>query len=122
VVVVQLIELLNDFSVACLRPSWHISILNQFLIVFSINLRLQEDGAFAFRGIPYARPPVGDLRWKPAQPLDDMKYCWNGTYKAHNSTPPCWQIWPDGVRFTHIYPLLTALLSCYKKIQAPTCA
>lgn len=55
-----------------------------------------EDSAFAFRGIPYAVPPVGENRWKPAQIIDNIDFCWNGTLKAHNSTPVCWQTYADG--------------------------
>ncbi|XP_058066742.1 neurotactin [Anopheles bellator] len=55
-----------------------------------------EDGSFAFRGIPYAVPPVGENRWKPAQPIESIEHCWNGTLKAHNSTPVCWQFYADG--------------------------
>lgn len=55
-----------------------------------------EDSAFAFRGIPYAIPPIGANRWRPAQVINDIDYCWNGTLKAHNSTPVCWQSFADG--------------------------
>lgn len=51
-----------------------------------------EDSAFAFRGIPYAVPPVGEDRWKPARLVDNINDCWNDTFKAHNATPPCIQI------------------------------
>ena len=27
-----------------------------------------EDGLFAFKGVPFAAPPVGDLRWLPPRP------------------------------------------------------
>lgn len=54
------------------------------------------DGAFAFYGIPYARPPVGDLRFKYAKPLNNLKYCWNGTFLAHNETNACLQILSNG--------------------------
>ncbi len=33
-----------------------------------------------FRGIPYAAPPVGQLRWKAPQPVQP----WNGVLKAYN--------------------------------------
>ena len=33
----------------------------------------------AYRGIPYAAPPVGDLRWKPPQPVEN----WQGLLEAH---------------------------------------
>uniref|UniRef100_A0A6V7IAC1 Carboxylesterase type B domain-containing protein n=1 Tax=Bracon brevicornis TaxID=1563983 RepID=A0A6V7IAC1_9HYME len=50
-----------------------------------------EDGGFAFRGIPYALPPVDDLRWRPAKPIEIIEHCWNGTYLAHNSSNSCYQ-------------------------------
>lgn len=55
-----------------------------------------EDSAYAFRGIPYAVPPVGENRWRPAQLIDSIDECWNGTLKAHNSSDTCWQIYANG--------------------------
>ena len=28
-----------------------------------------QDGLFVFKGVPYAAPPVGKLRWLPTEPL-----------------------------------------------------
>ena len=45
-----------------------------------------------FRGIPYAAPPVGDLRWRPPEPPAS----WEGVRSALESGFPCWQrISPD---------------------------
>lgn len=57
---------------------------------------LYEESAFAFRGIPYAVPPVGENRWRPAQVIDNIDLCWNGTFLAHNSTPVCMQTTANG--------------------------
>ena len=37
-------------------------------------------GSFGISGIPYAAPPVGDLRWQPPQPPGD----WDGELDATN--------------------------------------
>lgn len=55
-----------------------------------------EDSAYAFRGIPYAVPPVKENRWKPAKSISKLEDCWTGTLKAHNSSQTCWQIYGNG--------------------------
>ncbi|MBQ6577033.1 MAG: carboxylesterase family protein [Bacteroidales bacterium] len=34
----------------------------------------EKPGVFAYKGIPYAAPPVGDLRWKAPQPVKPWDY------------------------------------------------
>ncbi|XP_077564393.1 acetylcholinesterase-like [Haemaphysalis longicornis] len=41
----------------------------------------------AFLGIPYAAPPIGDLRFERPRPVTP----WNGTYNAKEIRAPCWQ-------------------------------
>src|ERR1700722_10915829 len=45
------------------------------------------DATTAFYAIPYAAPPVGNLRWKAAQPV----VRWKGTRDATQPPPPCIQ-------------------------------
>ncbi|MFC1948037.1 carboxylesterase/lipase family protein [Chloroflexota bacterium] len=42
-----------------------------------------EDGLYAFRGVPYAAPPVGKLRWMPPAPLES----WDGVRPAEKFGP-----------------------------------
>src|SRR5690349_24975412 len=43
--------------------------------------------AHAWRGIPYAKPPVGNLRWRAPQPAPP----WTGVREAITAGPPCLQ-------------------------------
>lgn len=47
----------------------------------------QEDGLTVYRGIPFAAPPVGDLRWRPPQTAAK----WSGTRVADKYAPACIQ-------------------------------
>jgi para-nitrobenzyl esterase len=42
-----------------------------------------KDGIASFKGIPFAAPPVGDLRWRSPQPVKP----WEGVRKADNYAP-----------------------------------
>src|SRR5437660_6943107 len=42
-----------------------------------------ENGVRTFKGVPFAQPPVGDLRWKPPQPAKD----WDGVREAKAFAP-----------------------------------
>src|SRR5262245_4700636 len=44
---------------------------------------LAVDGGYAFRGLPYAAPPTGELRWRPPQP--EAK--WQGVRDATQFAP-----------------------------------
>ena len=46
-----------------------------------------EAGVSVFRGVAFAQPPVGDLRWRPPVAVD----AWNGTRAATEFGPACWQ-------------------------------
>ena len=45
---------------------------------------LTSDGQVrAFEGIPYAMPPIGDLRWQPPQPAEKWKGVLDATHFGH---------------------------------------
>ncbi len=46
---------------------------------------VEENGITVFRGIPFAAPPVGELRWRPPQPVKK----WDGVLKADKFAPAC---------------------------------
>ena len=64
------------------------------------GIRTKSQNIQSFRGIPYAKPPVGDLRWRPPQKPDN----WDKVLPAHEFGTPCWQphsenafVWSRGI-------------------------
>lgn len=49
---------------------------------------LRENGLDIYKGIPFAAPPVGNLRWRP--PVQAAS--WTGTRKADTFAPACMQV------------------------------
>jgi para-nitrobenzyl esterase len=46
-----------------------------------------SDGVLVFKGIPYAAPPLGELRWQPPRPVAP----WQGELAAASFSKHCWQ-------------------------------
>jgi para-nitrobenzyl esterase len=53
----------------------------------SLSGTTTDSGIRVFKGIPYAAPPVGDLRWRPPQPPAK----WNGVRQADKFSDSCMQ-------------------------------
>ncbi len=73
-------------------------ILFAIFVAAPVNVQVKTDGGSlegsslasgvrVFKGIPYAAPPVGDLRWKPPQPPKQ----WSGVKKADKFSDSCMQ-------------------------------
>ncbi len=50
--------------------------------------KVLPSGVRAYFGIPFAAPPVGELRWREPQPVK----AWKGTYHADRKMPECIQV------------------------------
>ncbi|MBZ5601421.1 MAG: carboxylesterase family protein [Acidobacteriia bacterium] len=50
--------------------------------------KVLSSGVKAYLGIPFAAPPVGDLRWREPQPVK----AWKGVYNADRRMPECIQV------------------------------
>jgi para-nitrobenzyl esterase len=48
----------------------------------------QSADIYSFKGIPFAAPPVGDLRWQPPQPVES----WSGVRQADHFGPRAMQL------------------------------
>lgn len=48
---------------------------------------LDESGIYTFKGVPFAAPPIGDLRWREPQPVGK----WDGVRKADKFGPRAMQ-------------------------------
>ncbi|XP_062861196.1 para-nitrobenzyl esterase [Trichomycterus rosablanca] len=54
----------------------------------------REHGAYSFKGIPYAVPPVGEHRWRPPADLKMERKCWHDVRDATRFRSMCAQVRP----------------------------
>jgi len=92
---VKILPVLATFAFACLSA---VKAVDESLVVETSHGKIQgtqykwTDGSLvnAWRGVPFGKPPVGDLRWRAPEPAED----WNGTVNCRRLKNNCIQ--PDG--------------------------
>ncbi len=73
---------------------------------------VQADGLVVYKGVPFAAPPIGSLRWREPQPAKH----WNGVRLADTFAPACLQ---SGVSMPGETPPPTSEDCLYLNIWAP---
>jgi para-nitrobenzyl esterase len=91
-----LIIVLSAFS-SSIQNSWARSDTLNVESGLISGLRNSESSVLVFKGIPYAAPPVGDLRWRAPQPHPG----WEGVLTANEFSPVCMQTPPTRGTFYH---------------------
>jgi para-nitrobenzyl esterase len=71
-----------------------------------------EPGLRIYKGVPFAAPPLGGLRWRPPSPVAS----WTGTRKADAFAPACMQ---DGVSMPGEAPPTVSEDCLYLNIWTP---
>ena len=75
---------------------------------------LVEDGLTVYRGIPFAAPPTGDLRWRAPQPAA----AWTGVRRADAFAPACPQ--DQNMNSMFGFPVLSTSEDClYLNVWTP---
>jgi para-nitrobenzyl esterase len=77
------IMILVFFACACGSPS----LTTTVEVTGGIIEGVEQDGIFSYKGIPFAEPPVGELRWKAPAPVVP----WTGVKKADAFGAACMQ-------------------------------
>jgi para-nitrobenzyl esterase len=73
---------------------------------------VSEGGLSVYKGVPFAAPPVGDLRWRPPAPVAP----WTGARKADAFAPACMQV---GVSMPGETPPVVSEACLYLNIWTP---
>ncbi len=73
---------------------------------------VMKDGLTIYMGVPFAAPPLGELRWREPQPVAP----WKGTRKATSFAPACMQ---KGVSMPGEKPPVTSEDCLYLNIWTP---
>jgi para-nitrobenzyl esterase len=78
---------LTFLALAALNPSPGLSQITTVTTAAGNLEGVLRDGVVSYKGVPFAAPPVGELRWKPPQPASG----WSGTRKADRFAASCMQ-------------------------------
>ena len=76
------------FAMSAYVPSVQASSGPEVTVGTGTLVGVKADGVLAFKGIPFAAPPVGKLRWRPPQPAA----AWSGVRDAKTYGNECMQV------------------------------